>query len=301
MKHTLNLVAKDSGLRSTSAPVVVRQNHFVCSFAFLIYCPLLGTLNELMICQVESVREEVLDMTCLTCRGNGKGQRLGMSQKAGVLGALVWLKCWISAGEWWGMRHGFSHLRCCPLWNESSGWRSHWGCLTFSYSFIREWVRPWCDWPHDLKAFDCKWIKGHLSITNMLVARATPKELAVLAVGIIFYLQYTTDILESFFSFLFFFGVYKQLTLGGWYNLTAQKVSKPDKILMSRQPEVVPTVWLAAIAYASIFSTWVPKLTTQWGKLQEGNFNFHTGALPWSAFSGLPLACPPLNPRLRVN
>lgn len=37
---------------------------------------------------MESVREEALDMTCLTRRGNGKGQRLGLSQKAGVLGGF---------------------------------------------------------------------------------------------------------------------------------------------------------------------------------------------------------------------
>lgn len=51
--------------------------------------------------------------------------------------------------------------------------------LMFSDSFIIGGVRDARDGPHDLGASDCKHIKGHLSIINMLVTHAAQKEPAL--------------------------------------------------------------------------------------------------------------------------
>lgn len=80
------------------------------------------TLNEVTIPQMDSVREE-LDLTCLTCRGTCRGRKLGMCERAGVLGgsppfglAQVLDFHWeVVRDEAWLLRSALSPLvRCKP-------------------------------------------------------------------------------------------------------------------------------------------------------------------------------------------
>lgn len=198
------------GFETHLCPLVVRQNHFVHSHFKISWQPA-GNMKwgSTDLQDGEHQGGRTLGITYLTWRGNCRGQRLGVREQAGVLGWLcvVWLGYStgfpLGSGKGWG----FSNLQRLPLWNERLGWCGHWGCLWLYHSPTLSSQDEF-----DLDGID------HMTSERLTANESRDieigqicwlfllpqKKLVVLAVGIIFYVKCTTDILEVWcFSFFF--------------------------------------------------------------------------------------------------